>query len=201
MTIKCFEPSTLRLFQYVIASADMYYSELEQRDVFLGIDEGGHIQIWGEIADSGPSTKVDLCRIFLEYGLYCCSWCSRAEALYHMQDFGDRLGHRLAKYLQDNPALLASDDPTVRAVEQVFEAIGADFSEDHIEAGVRFLLTSCPVEDAAKRSGLPYAELAHHGVNAMCRSLILDMNPHLSVYTSPDTLPQFMFTITEAIPA
>ncbi len=201
MTTKNIEPSTLRLFQYVVASADMYYAEEEQRDVFLGKDDAGHIRIWGQTANGGPSTRIGLCRVFLEYGLYCSSWCSSAEALYHMQDFGERLGHRLAKYLQDNPALLAPDDPTVRALEQVFGAIGADFSEDQIEAGVRFLLTYCPVEDAAKRYGLPYVGLAHRGINAMCRSLILDMNPHLIVYTSPDTLPEFMFTITAAVPA
>jgi hypothetical protein len=201
MITKPYEPSTLRLFQYVVASADMYYAEQEQRDVFLGRDDAGHIRIWGQTANGGPSTRIGLCRVFLEYGLYCSSWCSRAEANYHMQNFGDQLGHRLAKYLQANPALLAPDDPTVRALEQVFGAIGADFSEDHIEAGVRFLLTYCPVEDAAKRSGLPYVELAHHGINAMCRSLILDMNPRLIVYTSPDTLPEFMFTISTAIPA
>ena len=113
MITKPYEPSTLRLFQYVVASADMYYAEQEQRDVFLGRDDAGHIRIWGQTANGGPSTRIGLCRVFLEYGLYCSSWCSRAEANYHMQNFGDRLGHRLAKYLQANPALLAPDDPTV----------------------------------------------------------------------------------------
>lgn len=61
--------------------------------------------------------------------------------------------------------------------------------EHRIEAGLRFLLTYCPVEDAAKRFGLPYVELTHCDINGMCRSLILDMNPQLIVYASPDTLP------------
>lgn len=201
MTTKYSGESTLRLFQYVVASADMYYAEQEQRDVFLGRDDYGHIRIWGQTANGGPSTRIGLCRVFLEYGLYCSSWCSRAEAQYHMRNFGERLGHALARYLLDKPALLASDDPTVRALEYVFDGLDASFSEDHIEAGVRFLVTYCPVEDAANRSGLPNVELAHHGINAMCRRLILDVNPHLVVKTLPDTSPKFMFTITTAVPA
>ena len=201
MTTKQCEPSALRVFQYMVASADMYYAEEEQRDVFLVREDDGHVRVWGQTANDSPSTRIALCQVFLEYGMYCCSWCSTAEAHYHMQNFGERLGHRLAKCLQDDPALRASDDPAVCALEQVLEAFGAKFSEDHIEAGVRFLLTYCPVDDAAKRSGLPYVELAHRGINAMCRTLVQDMNPHLTVCTAPETAPEFMFTITEAIPA
>lgn len=190
------QPSPVRLFRYMVASADMYYAEEEQRDVLLGKDECGHIRLWGMTASGDDSTKIGLCRVFLEYGLYCSSWCSTAEALYHMQDFGERLGHRLAHYLQDNPSLLSSDDPTVRALEQIFDAVDAEFTEEHVESGVRFLVSHCPVEEAAKRCGLPHAELARHGMNALGRTLILDMNPHLVVRTAPDALPEFMFTIT-----
>jgi hypothetical protein len=174
----------------------MYYAEFEQRDVFVGKDDHGHIRIWGQTTNGGPSTRIGLCRIFLEYGLYCSSWCHTAEAHYHMKNFGERLGHGLAKYLKNHPALLVSNDPTVRALEYVFEGLDACFSEDHVEAGVRFLVTYCPVEDAAKRSGLSNVELARCGINALCRRLILDMNPHLIVKTLPETSAEFMFTIT-----
>ncbi len=201
MTIQVCAPSTLRLFRYTVASADMYYAEQEQRDVILGKDDYGHIRIWGQTANGGLSTRIGLCRVFLEYGLYCSSWCGAAEAQYHMQNFGERLGHALARYLQDNPALLAADDPTVRALEYVFDGMEASFSEDYREAGVRFLVTYCPVEDAARRSGLPNVELARHGINAMCRRLILDVNPNLVVKTLPDNSPAFMFTITAPVAA
>ena len=198
MTFPSLEPTAVNLFQYTVASSDMYFAELEQRNVLLGKDNAGHIRIWGETANGGPSSKIGLCRVFLEYGLYCSSWCSTPEALYHMQSFGERLGHRLAGYMQNNPDLLTEDDPTLRALEQIFGTIGAVFTEEHMEAGVRFLVSHCPVEDAAKRSGLSHVELARHGINAMCRRLILDMNPSLMVITAPDNRPEFMFTITAA---
>jgi hypothetical protein len=201
MVVPLYESSAVQLLQYSVASGDMYYAELEQRDVLLGKDNAGHIRIWGETANGNPSLKVGLCRVFLEYALYCSSWCSAAEANYHMQGFGERLGHRLATYLQNNPDLVGPNDPTVRALEQIFGAIGADYTEDHIDAGVRFLVSHCPVEEAAQRSGLVNIELARHGINAMCRQLILDMAPSVIVLTSPDNRAEFMFSITAPVAA
>ena len=201
MVLPLFAPSAESLLQYSVASGDMFYAELEQREVLLGKDNAGHIRIWGETANGAPALKTGLCRVFLEYALYCCSWCDAAEARYHMENFGERLGRQLATYLQNNPDLLAPDDPTVRALEQIFGAIGADFAEDHIEAGVHFLVSHCPVEDAAKRSGLTNVELARHGINAMCRRLILEMNPSVIVLTAPDNWAEFEFTIKVPAPA
>lgn len=198
MTTKYFEREGGPLFHYVIASADMYYTEEGQCDVFLGRDEHGHIHIWGQTDNADPSTRIELCQVFLEYGLYCSAWCSADEARYLMRNFGERLGHGLGKYLQDRPALRASEDPALYALGHIFESIGAQYSVDHLARAVRFLVTQCPVEDAAKRSGMPHIELARHGINAMCRSLLLDINPHLIVETSPENSPEFMFTIMEA---
>lgn len=201
MTFPHLESSTVELFRYTVASADMFYAELEQRDVFVGSDESGHIRIWGETANDNSSLKVDLCRVFLEYSLYCASWCNSAEAHYHMESFGERLGHRLASYLKQNPQLMTGENPALGALECLFGSIGACYSTDHIEAGMRFLVTECPLEDAAKRLGVPNLELARHGINAMCRRMLLDMNPALIVKTSPAASPQFTFTLREAVAA
>src|SRR5512135_2818517 len=105
MTPSSVLPNTLRLGQYSVSSGDMYFAELEQREVLLGKDSAGHIRIWAETSGGGASAKIGLCRVFLEYALYCSSWCSRAEARYHMENFGERLGRGLARYLQANPDL------------------------------------------------------------------------------------------------
>ncbi len=199
MTTKYFELSTVHLFRYKLASADMFYSEAGQRDVFLGHDEHGNFAIWGETADGDPSTKINLCEIFLEYGLYCCSWCSMDEKLYHMQYFGNQLGHSLAQYLKENPPLLEAENPAVRALEHVFRTIGACFSAEYSEGEVRFMVTDCPLENAAKHAGLYNVDLAHHGINAMCRSLILDINPDVTVNVSSGIRPEFILTITAPV--
>ncbi len=196
MTIEECELPAVHLFRYMVASGDMYYTEEQQRDVLLGRDRRGHIRIWGVTSDGDPSDRVDLSQVFLEYALYCCAWCGPDEARFHMQDLGEQVGHRLAAYLQENPALLAIDDPMLCALEQILGTIGADCIEEHLDSGVRFLVSHCELEDVAKRSGLCNVELAHHGINALCRTLILDMSPRSVVCTAPDTQPEFMFTVT-----
>ncbi len=195
------EPAAIPVFQYPIASADMYYAELEQRQVFVGNDESGHVRIWGEVANGTPSAKADLCRMFLEYGMYCGSWCSTAEAKYHMERFGEKLGARLASHLQQNPGLVTGKNQATGALECLFGSIGACYSMDHIEHGMRFLVSECPLEEAAKRSGIANVELARHGINAMCKRMMLEIDPGLRVDTSPDSSPQFLFTISEAVAA
>lgn len=193
MTNQYSEPHTAHLFRYVIASADMYYSEMEQRDVFLASDEQGNFRIWGETAE-GSSTEIDLCEIFLEYALYCYTWCSTAEAFYHMQDFGEHIGQSLAKYL-GNPPPLISENPMAGALECVFKTMDVCLTIEHCESEVRFIATSCPLEKAAERSGLRNVELAHYGINTMCQSLIHAMNPDLTLSASPETGREFIFTI------
>jgi hypothetical protein len=118
-----------------------------------------------------------------------------------MQDFGERLGHRLANYLQENPRLLDSEDPALSALEQIFGTLGACFAEEYLATGVRFEVTDCPLEKVAKSSGLPYVELARTGIKAMCRTLILDLEPYVVVNIASQIRPEFMFTITAPLPA
>lgn len=198
MTIEDLVPAATHVFHYVVASADMYYSEEQQRDVLLGTDRRGRVRIWGAASEGDVSGRIELCQVFLEYAMYCCTWCGRDEALVHMQDFGEGLGHVLADYLKANPDLVSTEDPMLQALQQVVAAIGADCAEEHLESGVRFLVSHCRLEEVAQHSGLCHLELAHHGINALCRALILDMNPRSFVCSAPDTLPEFMFTVTAA---
>ncbi len=115
----------VHLPRYLVASADVYYSEEQQRDVLLGRDQRGDVPIWRVSARGDPSSALDLCEVFLEYAMYCCTWCSPEEAHFHMNDFGHSMSSHLAHYLQANPDLLLPDDPLLHALQQVFSTIGA----------------------------------------------------------------------------
>ena len=201
MTFPRLETSAAHLFRYAIASGDMYYSEMEERDVYIGRDEDGRVRIWGELVNGGPSTKVELCRVFLEYALYCGSCYGTAEAHYQMHAFGERIGRRLSDYLRKNPTLIPSKNAALGALECLFGTISASYFEDYAPSGVRFVVTDCPLEAAAKRSGIPNVELARHGINAMCQSLCLGMNPKLIVNTLPASRPEFVFTLSLPVAA
>ena len=201
MTFPRLETSAAHLFRYEIASADMYFSEMEQRDVYIGRDDEGRVRIWGELVSGGPSTRVELCRVFLEYALYCGSCYNSAEAHYHMQTFGERIGRRLAEYLRKNPVLVTSKNQALGALECLFGTISAHFFEDYAQSGVRFVVTDCPLEEASKRSGLPNIELARHGINAMCQGLCHGMDPDLVIRTLPSNRPELAFTLSLPVAA
>jgi hypothetical protein len=201
MTFPRFESSAVRLFRYTIASADMYFAEMEERDVFVGRDDEGHVRIWGELVGGSPSTKVELCGVFLEQALYCGCCYTTSEAHTQMEAFGQRMGRRLAAYLQKNPTLVTSKNSALGALECLFGTIRAGYFEDYADSGARFVVTDCPLEEASRRSGLPYIELARHGINAMCQSLCVEMNPGAVVRTLPPSRPEFVFTISLPVAA
>lgn len=195
MTVQAAGPHVTSLLSYVIASADMYYAEMERRDIFLSCDEQGDFRIWGKVADGEPSTSIDVFEIFLEYALYCCSWSGTEETLYNMHDFGERLGRSLAKQLKNNILLSLSHNSVSQILRHIFETVDAHPSVENVDAGVRVIVTDYPLEKAAKRSGLWNVELAHCGINSMCESLICCINPRLTVNASSDERSEFIFTI------
>jgi hypothetical protein len=183
------------LLSYVIASADMYYAEMERRDVFLGCNEQGSFRIWGKMTDGEQSTSIDVFEIFLEYALYCGSWADTEETLHNMQDFGERLGRSLAKQLENNILLSSLRNSACQMLKYILDTVDAHPCVEDVDAGVRVIIMDYPLEKAAKRSGLWNVELAHCGINSMCESLIRCMNPRLAVRASSDERSEFIFTI------
>jgi hypothetical protein len=166
------------------------------RDLFVGEDDDGQVRVWGEISEEKGTTKVDLCKVFLEYALHCANTHSRDTAAEQVALFGQQIGMQLAEYLKRNPELVKTKNVALGALECLFGNIRASYFEDYAASGVRFVVTECPLEEAAKRSGLEDVELARHGVNSMCQSLCQGMSPEAVVKALPDSRPDFAFTIT-----
>jgi hypothetical protein len=195
MTTQPAELHVTGLLSYVIASADMFYAEMERRDVFLSCNEQGGFRIWGKMTDGEPSTTIDLFEIFLEYALYCCSCADTKETLHNMQDFGERLGRSLAKQFENNFWLSILHNSASQILKIIFETVDAHPSLENVDAGVRIIVADYPLEKAAKRSGLWNVELAHCGINSMCESLVRCINPGLGLSASSDARSEFIFTI------
>jgi hypothetical protein len=178
-----------------MASADMYYSEVGTRDVFLSTDERGNFQIWAQIVGEDDSTAINLCEIFLEYAMYCCIWWNQDEALHLMQDFAGQIGRSISKCLKENACLLKWDNPIDRVLEHLFGTINAHVTIDHSGAMEHFIVLDSPLEIAAEHSGLRNIELAHHGLNVMCQNMIQAFDPDVVLKASPKIHPEFDFTI------
>lgn len=195
MTIQSVEPVAEHLFQYMVASGDMYFAETEQRDILVSRDQHGHMQIWGQDASGDPCTRVTLCQVLLEYGMYCCASRNQVEARGLMQEFGRELGYQTAAYLKANAHLLKSGHRAVRALEQIFGTLGARSSTEYSGHTARLVVRDCPVENTAKCCGLTDVELAHDGMQALCKAVVADLSPETVVGMPSEIGPEFVISL------
>ena len=188
-------PPVRRIGKYTIASADMYYTEMGQRDICVCDDPEKGLRIWGETPVGGTAIAVDLCQIFLEYALFCQTLRDAEQSYNEMRSFGERLGVMLAEYLKETPLLKTATDPGICAFESVLEAIHAHLTVEHVGPELRFIVAGCPLLDVSKSSGLKEIELAQYGFNVMSQSLIHSIDPHALLYPPRESSADQTFTI------
>ncbi len=184
-----------RLCRYPIASADMYYSEVNQRDVCVRDDPEKGFCIWGELPGGGAHTDVGLCQVFLEYAMYCQTWRDLSQSYYHMQKFGEHLGVALARYIQASAPMEWAADLGTCALECVLESMDAHFTIEQVGPELRFNVTGCPLRETAEHTGLMEVELAHYGINALCQSLIHAIEPELVVHAPLEARVEHIFSV------
>ncbi len=181
--------------RYPIASSDLYYNEVGQRDVFARDDLVHGFQIWGELAGSGEETAISLCEIFLEYAMSCQTGYTEDQAYALMESFGSGLGQAVAMFMQDNIFMDGFPNPGVCAMECVLETLKVNFTVHQVGPELRFIICDCPFEKTAAQTGLPQSELAHVGLNAMCQGLLYIIQPELPVASPVDDRYDRIFAI------
>jgi len=189
------ERRVTRLCQYPIASADMYYCEVNQRDVCVCDDPEKGLRIWGEIPSGGTVTAVDLCQIFLEYAMYCQTWRDLSQAYCAMQEFGECLGVALARYIQDSVLIERAANPGAYALESVLKSMNAHFTVEQVGPELRFIVACCQLQETAEHTGLMEVELAHYGINALCQSLIHAIDPDQVVHAPLAARADHIFSV------
>lgn len=193
------QTQSTRICRYTIASSDMYFSELEQRDVYVQDHPENGFQIWAEIPGGGAATAVHLCQVFLEYAMYCQVWGNLDEAIYNMQEFGNLLGFSIAKFMQKHPPVETSACKGACALMCVLESMDVKLYVEHIGSEIHFIFADCPLAEVAERTGLRETDLALYGVNAMCQSLINIIDPHLDLHVPQNINQEFSFVIEKVL--
>jgi hypothetical protein len=195
------ERSITRLYRYSIASADMYYCEVNQRDVCVCVDPEKGLRIWGEIPGERAVTAVGLCQIFLEYAMYCQTWRDGSQAGCNMRGFGECLGAGLARYIQDNIPMEQTAKPGAYALKYVLESMNAHFTVEQAGSELRFIVDGCQLQATADHTGLREVDLAHQGISALCQSLIHVIDSDLVVHVPLDAHADHIFSVTTPVDA
>lgn len=189
------QAKTILICRYAIASSDMYYNEVGQRDVYVRDDRLLGFQIWGELTGAGEETAISLIEIFLEYAMLCQMGYEDTQAYSLMESFGSGLGQAIAIYMLDYIFVDGFPNPGVCALECILETLKANFTVHQIGPELRFVICDCPFERIASRTGLPQSELAHAGLNAMCQGLLNVIQPELPVASPSDERYDHIFAI------
>lgn len=185
--------------RYPIASGDMYYTELGQRDVYVYDDPQRGFRMWGELMGQGDATTIPLCEVFLEYAMLCQLWTDENQAFYQMESFGEGLGQAVAQYISDNVLSGGFNNPGACALECMLESLNLNFTIHQIGPELRFIILDCPIKEVARRTGMPQSELAHVGINTMCQSLLHAIQPELPVTSPVDERVDHIFAMIPEI--
>jgi formate/nitrite transporter len=186
-------PVTL-LGSFTIASADMYYSEVAQRDIYMRDDPETGFHIWGEVA--GGVSEADLGEVLLEYAMSAVAVGDLPQAFRRIDGFGRKLGESLAIHIMQSTPAENTVSRAACALECVLESLGVEFVVEHDGDDLSYTLAHCPLCDTSDRSGLSHVEVAHHGLNALCHSLIHSLDPDLRVKLPRKPSMDTIFTMT-----
>ena len=166
------------VFTYAIASGDMRYIEIGQRDIYLRDDPNLGLVFRGEIPGCGPGCYIDLSEILLEYAMSCEGCREQSEASEEVTRFGQHLGEIWIARSQHDIAGLPTQEQLASAFKFVLNSMGATNSEESQEDHLEYSLDCCPLNECAKSSGLVRnVERAHLSFKALCNSLIKALAP------------------------
>jgi hypothetical protein len=174
------------LCSYVIASGDMFYTEANQRVIYVEDDPVGGFRLWGMIPGLETTAAANLSQVLLEFSMTCDTSGNLLQAYRTMDAFGKRLGEELAiKMVAFTPAKSAASRAAA-ALQCILESLPVSFTIQREGGQVNYVLEHCPLCKEAERVGIRQVELAHHGLNSLIQSQLQAFDPSLTVRIPTD---------------
>ncbi len=161
------------LYTYIVASGDMRYIAINQRNIFLRQEAETGLLLRGELPGCGAGCHADLAQIFLEYALTCEGCKTLQEAGEYVRSFGERLAEQLARQLMPEISGLPTEERLQRAFDLVVKSLKTPFHLERASESLRWILETCPLCESGEKSGLA-RELASArlGFAAFCARLL-----------------------------
>ena len=177
-------PETLEIqdepvFSYIIASADMRYIEIGEREIYLRHDPKAGLVFRGEISGCGSSCFIDLSEILLEYAMSCEGCREQNVAAEEVVRFGEHIGEILVANTYPDFAELPTSEKLSNAFKCILNSMNATYIEESKEGSLEFALDCCPLSECAENTGFSRSvEMAHLSFTALCKSLIKELGPN-----------------------
>lgn len=167
-----------RLLSYVIASSNMRYIEVNERDVYLRQDPQLGLILRGEVPHCGPGCNANLSQMLLEYTMSCEDCRDQATKVRYTEQFGHNLGQKLLARLNGAAAAETGLDRLSLVLDVILNSLGAAFQKELAADRLRYELAHCPIHEAARDSGQNlWVAPAHRAFVVLCRHIIEALAP------------------------
>ena len=166
------------LFSYVIASGNMRYIGINEREIYLRHDPQLGLIMQGEIPQCGPDCYADLSQMLLEYTMSCVDCRDHAMTAKYIDQFGDRLGGELIANLYDAMPETPELDRVSEVMDIILNSMGVEFQLEQTADHLRYELAHCPIHEAARNSRLNlWVPTAHRALVALCNCVVRTLAP------------------------
>lgn len=191
------------LYTYVIASGDMRYIEINQRNLFLRHDPNLGMILRGELPGCGAGCYADLSQVLLEYAMTCEGCKSPEEACEYVATFARRLGELLAQRFSNEYSTLPEQERLPVAIEVLLKSLVVPFTSQVDQQRLAYSLEYCPLCETGSSSGMMRELImARYGFAALCASLVSGVAPAWTVITPTlQEAEQALLAIVLEIPA
>jgi hypothetical protein len=166
------------VFSFALASADMRYIEIGEREIYLRNDPEAGLVFRGEIFGCGPGCIVDLSEILLEYAMSCEGCREQSVASEEVARFGEHLAEVLVEKTYHDIAELPTPEKLSSAFKCILNSMSVTYIEESKKDHLEYSLDCCPLSECAKSTGLSRSvEMAHLSFTSLCKSLIKALAP------------------------
>jgi hypothetical protein len=166
------------VFSYPLASGDMRYIEIGERDIYLRIDPVSGIVFRGEISGCGSECFVELNEILLEYAMSCEGCREKGVAAEEVTHFGENLGKILLENTHYDIAELTKIEKLANVFRCILNSMSSKYSEKINSSSLEYALECCPLRECAKDTGLNRSvEMAQISFVALCKHVVDSLAP------------------------
>ncbi len=167
-----------RLLQYIVASADMKYIEVGEREVYLKQNVETGFLVQATLVGSDRTCCIDLAQILLEYSMTCEGHRDLQARNNQADQFGDHLGHLIAMKLLEKTSLRSASGQVFLVFETILNSMNVSYSRFETPSRILYSLDTCPLHKAAQ--GLVIGRdmpLAYQAFVALCAGALRTVAP------------------------
>jgi hypothetical protein len=166
------------ILSYPLASGDMRYIEIGEREIYLRKDPKLGLVFRGEISGCGSDCFVELNEILLEYAMSCEGCREEIVAAKEVSCFGELLGKILVANIVDDIINMGTIDKLSTTFKCILNSMSSKYIEQASTDRLEYSLDCCPLRECARDTGLNRSvEMAQISFVALCRYITNSLAP------------------------